>query len=253
MIKRIFLTKISEFLVILFMAIGFVGFYMVGTAAETHLMLSVFVPKEPKIDSITIYPNINAVSFNGQMGYAEKITWLDDQESGEIIQFLTNEDSKFTAALSSTSLMLQPGLHKVVAYLNLMGKDKKEGLIKSNVVGYLIDENSKLILDPQSSKDVVISTQDISLGEFRSLQQKFQVSIVRPSQSAQVNYWLEGYQEAYVWFIVWEWSVVFIYLVSVCVLIYQRWRRKKRQGQSFWSIGKGVYLDLGHNQNSSNR
>lgn len=239
-LKKLSSIKISELIVVTI----FLPFVILSLTNRVKLELVISPSENPAIKTITVHPNPRALSIGGQMGYANQLMWLEDQEQKEIIKLYTDENSNFIAALDSSSRLTRVGSHRVVALIEIV--QDKTILLESEVLRYTIDNEFNVTLDPASRRTIAFRIQNITDDELKALQSKHQLSILSLDRNQEIKSQWTSIKEMFFWFAVYNWTIYAILLLFVPYLIVKRWRRKKAEHQSFWSLGRGIYFKHGH-------
>ena len=237
--KRLSLIIISELI-----GIAALIPFTILAASNVSVSVTILPPQAPEITSITAYPNLEAISIEGETVYNTQLLWLEDQVHGEAIQVVTDEKGNFVAALDSSSLATQEGPHKIVALIELVGE--KALLLESNEVQYSIDENYNVIKEPFSDYDIIVSDQNITQDELGEMQKQYQLSILSSNKNQPLTYQASSYKKMSFWFIVWQWAILILSGTLIILLVIMRWRRKRFQHESFWSLGKGIHFRPRH-------
>lgn len=237
-IKKLSSIRISELIIIVVL---FPSLWALLNNQNINIGVTVLPPQDPEITEITAYLNLKALSISvaGETIYNTQLMWLEDQSTGQAIELTTDTSGHFVAALDSSSQWTSVGTHQVIALIEI--EQKEIILLKSNVLSYTIDEQFNVTLDP-FSEDVNLLTANITVDEFKSLQDRYQLSLVSSADYALLkNRWL-SFARMFFWFTVFEWTIYIITLVFVPYLLFRRWRRKKSEHQPFWALGKGIYF-----------
>lgn len=234
--KKIGNIRISELIIVVLIIIPLACY-----AVQTNVNVSVTVlpPQAPKITTIIVYPDQSAIGIQGETDYKDQVISLTDQSIGETVQLHTDDQGDFIAVLDDSSRFTQVGHHQIVALVELEREDCSH--IDGGIVGYSIDEDFQVTIDPGSSQDVALSDDDISRSELKALQKQNQqidssVYIQEKCNGIAMVYTEELHRLA-----VWQWVVIIFAGLSIISLLIKRWRRKKKQGKSFWDLGNGVY------------
>lgn len=237
-IKKLFSIRISELIIIVVL---FPPLWFLLNNQNINIGVTVPPPQDPKITTITAYPNLKAFSIGiaGKTIYNTQLIWLEDQAIGKAVEVITDTGGYFVATLDESSHLASVGSHKVIALIEF-GQDQVI-ILKSNVLAYTIDEQFNITLDPLSS-DVTLLTANITEDALKGLQDKYQLSVLSSNDYAQLkNRWL-SFERMFFWFTVFEWTIYVIILLYVPYLLVRRWRRKKAEHKSFWSLGRGIYF-----------
>lgn len=240
--RKFFSIGISELIVIPIILPFFIILFSLTNEAKLEFIIS--PAKNPEIKTMTIHPNLKAISIGGQMGYAYQPMWIEDQEQREIIQLLTDENGDFVAALDSSSLITHEGKHKVIVYTGITTSETP--LVRSNTVEFFIDKNFNVILDPKSAKDVILLNSDMTKSEFEAEQRKYDLKIVSSVEYYPSIYKPLSYKETFYRFIILERIIYLILILFIPYALMMRWRRKKSRHESFWSLGDGIYFQHNH-------
>lgn len=237
-IKKIFSIEMSELVVIVVFAP-----FLLAILNNQNINIGVTVPppQDPKITTVIAYPNLKAPSIGiaGKTIYNTQLIWLEDQVTGQAIELITDTDGYFVATLDESSQFTSVGAHQVIALIEI--EQDEVILLKSNVLSYSIDEQFNITLEP-FSEGITLLTANITEDSLKGLQDKYQLSILSSNDYAQLkNRWL-SFEQMFFWFTVFEWTIYVIVLLFVPYLLIRRWKRKKAEHKSFWSLGRGVYF-----------
>jgi len=239
-LKKLFSIRISELIVLV---VFIPSLWALSNNQNINLSVTILPPQDPQITTITVYPDLKALSISGEAIYNTQLMWLEDQEVGEAIELTIDTGGHYVAALDNSSQLTSVGTHKVIAWTTI--EQDEVILLESNVLTYSIDEKFNVALDSISRDDVTLLTDSITEDEFKDLQDKYQLSVLSPSEYERLKYQRLYYEKMRPWFTVFRWIIYIIVLVFVPYLLISRWRRKKAQHKSFWSIGKGIYFQHG--------
>jgi hypothetical protein len=234
--KKFLFARLSELIIL----VPLVPFMLFLNSQSIDVNLSVPPPQDPKITTIIVYPKLRAIGIVGETVYNRQVVWLEDQQVGEAVEITTDTNGHFVAALDSASAFVRPGAHQVVALVEI--EQDKVFLVESNVLVYSIDDQFKVTLDPASRGDISLQISDITEEEFKALQATYQLRTLSADERQLLAYREMGLRAILFWFTVFQLIIYIILLVVIPYFILLRWRRKKAQHQSFWSIGKGIYF-----------
>ncbi len=234
--KKLLSIEISELIVAVAIIPSLWAFLGDG---NVNVSVSVPPPQDPLITTVTVYLNLKALSISGETIYNTQLMWLEDQEVGEAVELTTDTGGYYVAPLDNSSSFTSVGTHEVIAWTTI--KQEEVILLVSNVLAYTVDEQFNITLDP-SSDGIILLTDTISEDEFKALQDKYKLSVLSSSDYEQLKYQRLGYEKMFFWFTAYQWSIYIILLAFVPYLIIRRWRRKKAEHKSFWSLGDGIYF-----------
>ncbi|GEM_PF-3563312 len=235
-IKKFLFARLSELIIL----VPLVPFVLFLNSQNINVKLSVPPPQDPKITTIIVYPKLRAIGIVGETVYNRQVVWLEDQQVGEAVEVTTDTNGHFVAALDSASAFVRSGAHRVLALMEI--EQDKVFLVKSNALVYSINDQFEVTLDPASRGDINLQISDITEEEFKALQSTYRLRILSVDEHQQLAYREMGLREILFWFTVFQWIIYIILLAVIPFFIFLRWRRKKSQHQSFWSIGKGIYF-----------
>lgn len=237
LLKKLSSIKISELIVlIVFMPI----FGTLLNSQNVNIGVTVALPQNPKMTSITVHPNLRALSIVVETIYNTQLMWLEDQETGQIIELTTDKEGYFIAALDNSNRLTQVGTHRLMALIEIV--QDKTILLESKVLWYTIDNEFYITLDPASRRSTALRIQNITTDELKALQSKYQFSVLSADRYQLIKSLWTSSQKILFWFAVCRWIIYAILLLFVPYLIIARWRRKKAENKSFWSIGRGIYF-----------
>lgn len=242
--KKLFSIKISELIIIVVFIPSLLIFV---NNQNVNVGVTVLPPQDPQITTITVYPDLKAlsISISGETIYNTQLMWLEDQEVGEAVELTTDTGGYYIAALDNSSLLTSIGTHKVIAWTTIEQEDIT--VLVSNVLAYSVDEQFNVTLEPLSG-DIILLTDNITQDEFNALVDKYKLSVLSSSEYEQLHYQRLSYEEMFSWFTVYKWIIYIIIIVFVPYLLISRWRRKKAEHKSFWSLGDGIYFQHGQSK-----
>ena len=235
-IKKLFSIEISELVAIVVLV---PSLYAFANNQNVNIGVTVPPPRDPLITTITAYPNLKALRISGETIYNTQLMWLEDQEVGEAVELTTDTGGYFVAALDNSSQLTGVGTHKVIAWTTI--EQEEVIVLVSNVFAYSVDEQFNITIDPSSS-DITLLRENITQDEFNALQDKYKLSVLSSSEYEQLHYQRLSYEKMFSWFTAYQWTIYIIILVFVPYLLIRRWRRKKAEHKSFWSLGDGIYF-----------
>ena len=239
--KKLFSIRISELIVlVLFVPI----FGTLLSNQNINIGVTVALPQEPKMTSITVHPNLRALSIVVETVYNTQLMWLEDQETGQAVELTTDKEGYFVVALDNSSQLTQVGRHRVLALIEIV--QDKTILLESEVLWYTIDDEFNVTLDPARRRPTALQIQNITTDELKALQSKHQLSVLSADRYQLLKSLRTSSQKILFWFAVYRWIIYAILLLYVPFLIIKRWRRKKAKHQSFWSLGQGIYFKHRH-------
>ncbi|MBU1165232.1 hypothetical protein KKA15_06785 [Patescibacteria group bacterium] len=238
LLKKLLSIRISE-LIVLVVFVPILGSLL--NNQNVNVSVTVPPPQDPEITAVTVHPNLKALSISvaGETIYNTQLIWLEDQAVGEAVELTTDTGGYFVAALDESSQLTTVGPHQVIALLEI--EQNETILLKSNIVTYTIDEKFDVVLDPING-DVALTVSNITEDEFTNLQERYKLRVLPSSDYEQLKYRWLSYEQMFSWFTVFEWTIYVIILLFIPYLLIRRWRRKKAEHKSFWSLGDGIYF-----------
>lgn len=240
-IKKLFSIRISELIVLV---VFIPSLWVFLNNQNVNVGVTVLPPQDPEITTITTYPNLKSlsISISGEAIYNTLLMWLEDQEVGEAVELTIDTSGYFVAALDNSSQLTSVGSHQVFAWTTI--EQEEVIILKSDVLFYSINEQFDITLDSASS-DVTLLEEDITEDEFKALQDKYKLSILSSDEYEQLRYQRLSYEKIFSWLTVFQWTIYIIVLLFVPYLLIRRWKRKKGEHKSFWSLGDGIYFQHG--------
>lgn len=229
--------RVSELVVIVLIIIPFVCY-----AAQTNVNLSVTVapPQAPEVTTITVYQSQHAISIQGETVYLDQLIYIEDMSIGETLELQTDDQGNFIAVLDDSSRFAQVGRHQIIAITEIDQEDCSH--MESEEIVYNIDQDYQVTIDTSGDQQVELLTDDISRNELEDLQRSY------PSKDTSTKFEhtscciaVLGLEQEAQRLIVWQWVVIVFAGLSIIFLLIKRWRRKKKQGKSFWDLGNGIY------------
>lgn len=241
-LKKLFSIRVSELVII----VGLVPILVfLLDNQNVNIGVTVLPPQNPVITTITVYPDLKALSIGvaGETIYNTELIWLEDIVIGKAIELTTDTGGSFVAALDDSSQWTSVGVHKVIALMEI--EQDEVILLKSNLLIYSIDEQFNITLNQQSG-DIKLLTDNITEEEFQGLQDKYQLTVLKPDNKILLKNRGSSYEKMSTLYPVFEWTIYVIVLLIIPYLIIKRWRRKKTEHKSFWTLGKGIYFKSAH-------
>lgn len=236
-IKKLHSIRISELIVIG----SFIPFVFLISQGNVNVGVTAAPPQAPEITTITVHPNLRAITIAGESIYNTAKLYLEDTSRGRAVELSTDKDGRFVAALDP-SQFTKTGTHQVRAIIEIK-QNNRYYYLESDLVTYSLDKNFNLVLDPADRSEVSVLTQDIASDKFKARQSQHRLLALRPSEYQVFTETLSYYQEMNFWLTVYKWIIYLILITFIPFALLKRWQRKKAEHQSFWHLGNGVYVN----------
>jgi len=243
-IKKLFTIKFSELIVISIT----VPLTFAGMAPSVNFAQVIKPIPDLQIESIMFNPDLKILIIEGQTSFPNESLWIDDQEMGEVIQLTTDSNGRFIAAMDDSYLSASIGSHEIIAYVG--ATNITTPLTGSSTAQYSIDENYNVSLNLSKGEGITLLGGDIITADLKNQQQKYQMKLVSRRDSQPTIYKAISYRGVVFWQTVLKVITYAVILLIIIIAVIRRRRRKKAMGQSFWSLGKGIYFKQDPNNQS---
>lgn len=235
--KRIIHAKISE-LISVFVVIPLI--LLVQSNANINVSVFVAPPQDPIITEIISHPNLNALTIKGESIYNTETVQIEDQIQRQAVEVVTDVEGNFTAVIDGSSKLTWEGPHKIVAYIHI--KQDQVIVLESDEVLFDIDEKFNVVFDSANTKDVLLSVNKITTEEIEILQTQNDFSILPHAHYEAFKGYVSSYRNLSQLYQSYQLVIYLLILFFFLFAMTRRVKRKKANGQSFWSLGKGIYF-----------
>jgi len=235
-IKKLKSIKISELIVV-----GIViPLTFAGMSPSVNFSQEIMPIPDVQIKTIIFNPDLKILQIEGQTIFKNETLWIDDQEQGEVIKLTTDSNGRFIAAMDDSYLSASVGSHEIIAYVGVTNITTP--LTGSSKAQYTINENYNVSLDLSKSQGITLLGGEIITSDLKVEQEKYQMKLVSQRESQPTIYKALSYKGVVFWQTVLKIFTLVIVVLIIVLAIIKRQRRKKALGQSFWSLGKGIYF-----------
>ncbi len=232
--RKITLIEVSELLVLAVIVLSTVGL-LAATSSTVSFQLTILPPPAPTITAILADPGEKAVLV---IGTTTPLATVRVLAFSTPIAVITKADDNGAFFAAFTDEQLPVGKHSFTASI-MLGEEQGSALAPTVAVNVLSDYT----IEPAEGGEALA----VKIGNADPAMSELLRAILRNQQTGQQvpREQLENDQERYRRAAAVQIILVLLLLAETVLLLIERTRRKHRQGQSFFSLGKGWYYPPG--------
>ncbi|MBI3963898.1 MAG: hypothetical protein HY341_02760 [Candidatus Kerfeldbacteria bacterium] len=228
---RIAAIGVSEIIIFVVMFASVAGIVAMAST-DLSLQLAIRPPKPPEIHTILGDPQTKSVMIVGTTSDEGNLVRVYDTSQPTVVKAVPDGDTTFLAVFTSGTI--QPGLHEFSAVAQLADQYTTDP--SPHVVIRVLDDFSVVAVPDRTASTVTIGNADAATSQLlRTIihNQQVEQRIVSSELPA------DGVQSRRALII--QVSLFVIIFMQAMLLFLQRLRRKDRNGQGFFHVGKGFY------------